>query len=208
MDKNKKFHQNTDLDATRKTIETESGRDTVEAFVDPNYETLPDIEDEIGMTEVDMDEEAIDSLPADTSDDNLDTNDDGIVDTADDQGRISDLPQPMTESYGTGLQGRPSDRTGSYSRRSEHHLHNDPDMAIVGGDVDANFEQASVVGEEAVGGTTPTPDQDVVDDLAAAVGIETDDRSFLRTNDMLNDRDDRRWELDPKSSEDYSQRRE
>jgi len=35
-----------------------------------------------------------------------------------------------------------------------------------------------------------------------------DDRSFLRTQDILEDRDDRRWELDPKSSEDYQERRD
>ncbi|HEY9894555.1 MAG TPA: DUF6335 family protein, partial [Candidatus Sericytochromatia bacterium] len=61
---------------------------------------------------------------------------------------------------------------------------------------------------EAVGGTVATPDQNVVEELAAAVGIETDDRVFLRTNDMLEERDDRRWELDPMSSEDYQQRRD
>ncbi len=79
---------------------------------------------------------------------------------------------------------------------------------VTGGDLDANLYQAEVVGEEAVGGMTPTPDQNVTEDLAAAVGIETDDRVFLRTQDMLEERDDRRWELDPMSSEDYQDRRE
>lgn len=81
-----------------------------------------------------------------------------------------------------------------------------PDLSA--GDVDAAWEQADAVGEEGVGGTVATPDQDIVDELGAAVGLEMDDRAFLRTTEILEDRDDRRWELDPKSSEDYQDRRE
>ncbi|WNZ27985.1 hypothetical protein HJG54_32160 [Leptolyngbya sp. NK1-12] len=131
-----------------------------------------------------------------------------MEDDEDTEELIDDRPQALTESYGTGLQGQPTDRAGRYSRRSDHHLYNDPEPVLTGGDIDANYEQASVVGDEAVGGTVATPDQDVVDELGAAVGIEMDDRSFLRTGDMLEQRDDRRWELDPKSAEDYQERRE
>ena len=77
-----------------------------------------------------------------------------------------------------------------------------------GGDIYSNQYQAEVDGDEAVGGTAPTPDQNVTENLEAAVGLEMDDRSFLRTNDILEQRDDRRWELDPTSSEDYEERRE
>jgi len=63
-------------------------------------------------------------------------------------------------------------------------------------------------GEEAVGGTAPTPDQDLVDQLGAAVGIEMDDKTFLGTEETLELRDAKRWELEPKSSEDYQERRE
>ena len=38
--------------------------------------------------------------------------------------------------------------------------------ADTGGDVDADWQRSQSVGEEAVGGTVATPDQDVVDDLA------------------------------------------
>lgn len=79
---------------------------------------------------------------------------------------------------------------------------------VSGGDIDVNQYQAEVSGEEAVGGTTPTPDQNVTEDLEKAVGLEMDDRAFLRTNDILEQRDDQRWELDPMSSEDYQNRRE
>jgi hypothetical protein len=79
---------------------------------------------------------------------------------------------------------------------------------LTGGDIYADQYQAEVVGEEAVGGMTPTPDQNVTEYLERSVGLEMDDRSFLRTNDILEQRDDQRWELDPMSSEDYQERRE
>lgn len=79
---------------------------------------------------------------------------------------------------------------------------------LTGGDIYVDQYQAEVGGEEAVGGMTPTPDQNVTEYLEKSVGLEMDDRSFLRTNDILEERDDRRWELDPMSSEDYQERRE
>ncbi|WP_257236710.1 DUF6335 family protein, partial [Nostoc sp. 'Peltigera malacea cyanobiont' DB3992] len=45
-------------------------------------------------------------------------------------------------------------------------------------------------------------------ELEAAVGLEMADSEFLHTNDILEERDGDRWELDPKSSEDYQDRRE
>lgn len=79
---------------------------------------------------------------------------------------------------------------------------------VTGGDIDSNQYQAEVEGDEAVGGTTPTPDQNVTEYIEKAVGLEMDDRSFLRTNDILEQRDDQRAELDPAFSEDYTERRE
>ncbi|HEY9621277.1 MAG TPA: DUF6335 family protein [Crinalium sp.] len=205
----KQSQQNVDYDAVRRDAEAdfqdEFGAD---APIDPDAEELEPLESEIGMKEVYLDEAALDNIPADDTDDNFDADDDGVEDAADRQEQVSNLPQEFTESYGTGLQGQPSDRAGRYSRRNDPLFYNNPDPKLTGGDVDANYEEASVVGDEGVGGTVSTPDQDIVDELGAAVGLEMDDRTFLRTNDILEERDDRRWELDPKSSEDYSDRRE
>jgi Family of unknown function (DUF6335) len=77
---------------------------------------------------------------------------------------------------------------------------------LTGGDVDAYWQDADVVGDEAVGGTVATPDQNVTEELEKAVGLEMDDRAILRTQDILEQRDDERWELDPTSSEDYDDR--
>ncbi len=103
----------------------------------------------------------------------------------------SEPSQEITESYGTGIHEASSANIGN--------------ATLAGGDIDANIAEADAVGDEAVGGTAPTPDQDIVDDLGKAVGLEMSDRAFLRTTEILEDRDDRRWELDPMSSEDYEE---
>ena len=42
--------------------------------------------------------------------------------------------------------------------------------------------------------------------LGAAAGIELPDGEILHTTDMLEERDENRWELDPSSAEDYQER--
>jgi hypothetical protein len=59
------------------------------------------------------------------------------------------------------------------------------------------------VGEEAVGGDNPTPDQNVTDALLQSMGIDAADGEPVHTLDKLEWRDKKRWELDPESSEDY-----
>jgi Family of unknown function (DUF6335) len=78
---------------------------------------------------------------------------------------------------------------------------------INAGDVDVNVEDAYFVGDEAPGGDNPTPDQDVVDDIGKALGVEYQDAEELRSGDKVADRDKHRWELDPASSEDYKNRK-
>ncbi|HBP86480.1 MAG TPA: hypothetical protein DD706_02150, partial [Nitrospiraceae bacterium] len=55
------------------------------------------------------------------------------------------------------------------------------------------------------GGSNPTPDQDNVDELGAAVGLTFEDSEELGGAKVY-DRDIYRWELDPASSEDYEER--
>ena len=76
---------------------------------------------------------------------------------------------------------------------------------LSGGDIDAAWDRADV-GEETVGGSSPTPDQDVVDQLGEAVGLTYEDNEPLDIERKLAKRDDRRWELDPASSEGYVMR--
>ena len=77
--------------------------------------------------------------------------------------------------------------------------------ALTGGDIDDDTYQAAVVGEEAVGGQTPTPDQNVTEELQVAMGIAAAEGEPVHTQETLVERDHRRWELDPESSEDYAE---
>ena len=74
--------------------------------------------------------------------------------------------------------------------------------ALTSGDVDADWESADSVGDEAPGGDNPTPDQDVVDDIGRALGVEYEDDEELQGGAEITNRDRHRWELDPASKDD------
>lgn len=79
--------------------------------------------------------------------------------------------------------------------------------AITGGDVDTDTEDAYFSGDEAPGGDNPTPDQDIVDDIGKALGVQYQDGEELKASDKVTERDKHRWELDPASAEDYKDRK-
>lgn len=83
--------------------------------------------------------------------------------------------------------------------------HHESTPEVSAGDIDADWQRADA-GEETVGGSAPTPDQDIVDELGEAVGLTYDDDEPLRTTEKVEERDRHRWELDPASSEDYNDR--
>lgn len=75
--------------------------------------------------------------------------------------------------------------------------HLDSSPVLSGGDVDADWERAASVGEEGVGGSVATPDQDVVDEIGRALGVEQPLDAPLRpTQEILDERDRRHWELE------------
>jgi hypothetical protein len=78
---------------------------------------------------------------------------------------------------------------------------------VTGGDPDVDSVDAFFTGEEAPGGDNPTPDQDVVDDIGKALGVQYEDNEELKAADKLTERDKHRWELDPASSDDYKDRK-
>ena len=68
---------------------------------------------------------------------------------------------------------------------------------LTGGDVDADWARAESSGEEAVGGSVATPDQDIVDELGRALGVEQDLDAEVRTSgEILRARDRLRWHLE------------
>jgi hypothetical protein len=97
-------------------------------------------------------------------------------------------------------------RTGRRELREKFNVHTETSPQLTGGDVDADWESAYSVGDEAPGGDNPTPDQDIVDDIGRAVGVEYQDNEELKGADKVAKRDKHRWELDPASSEDYDDR--
>ncbi len=97
-------------------------------------------------------------------------------------------------------------RTGRAEMLEARKEHTETSPVLTGGDVDADWADAYAVGDEAPGGDNPTPDQDRVDDIGKALGVEYQDNEELRAADKIADRDKKRWELDPASSEDYRDR--
>jgi hypothetical protein len=70
-------------------------------------------------------------------------------------------------------------------------------QALSAGDVDADWERAESSGEETVGGSVATPDQDVVDEIGRALGVEQDSEAEVTTSEeMLRRRDRFRWHLE------------
>jgi hypothetical protein len=104
------------------------------------------------------------------------------------------------------------DRSASAARSGHHELeekfreHTEAGPALTAGDVDADWGSASSVGDEAPGGDNPTPDQSVVDEIGAALGVQYEDEEELLGEAKISDRDEHRWELDPESSDDYDDR--
>jgi hypothetical protein len=97
-------------------------------------------------------------------------------------------------------------RSGRKELRDRYAEHTETSPALTGGDVDADWESAYSVGDEAPGGDNPTPDQDLVDDIGRAVGIEYQDNEELKGEAKIIKRDRNRWELDPASSDDWDER--
>ena len=78
---------------------------------------------------------------------------------------------------------------------------------VTAGDVDVDVDDAFFTGDEAPGGDNPTPDQGIVDNIGKALGVQYDDNEELKAADKVIERDRKRWELDPASSEDYKDRK-
>ena len=127
--------------------------------------------------------------------------------------RLDHARRRLNETVPTPPSSLNMDRRGSAVRtgRAEmeetlrEHRGMSPDIAA--GDVDVDVENAYFSGDEAPGGDNTTPDQDVVDDIGKALGVEYQDAEELKGSDKVEERDRHRWELDPASSEDYRDRK-
>lgn len=91
-----------------------------------------------------------------------------------------------------------------YHQRAKEHT--EGGQALTGGDVDSDWNDAYSSGEETPGGDMSTPDQDVVEEIGRALGVEYEDAEELKGADKIESRDRNRWEYDPASAEDYKDR--
>ena len=115
----------------------------------------------------------------------------------------NDVIREYVESSGTDDEGNQTNM--EWYEQAKQDTTVPPDAVLAGSDIDAAWDKAAV-GEETVGGTTPTPDQDLVDEIGRAVGIEYEGAEPLHTTEKLERRDEQRWELHPASSEDFTER--
>jgi hypothetical protein len=126
--------------------------------------------------------------------------------------RLDRARRRLNETVPTPPSSLDMDRRGSAVRtgRAEmeetlrEHRGMSPDIAA--GDVDVDVENAYFSGDEAPGGDNTTPDQEVVDDIGKALGVEYQDAEELKGSTKVEERDRHRWELDPASAEDYKDR--
>src|SRR5262245_39765387 len=95
--------------------------------------------------------------------------------------------------------------SGSQLLMKELREHHSKSPKLSADDIDAAWDRADA-GEETVGGSSPTPDQDVVDQLGVAVGLLYADDEPLDIEEKIAKREYRRGELDPSSSEGYKMR--
>jgi Family of unknown function (DUF6335) len=98
-------------------------------------------------------------------------------------------------------------RTGRAEMEQSRLDHAGMGQDITGGDNDVDVEDAYFTGDEVPGGDNPSPDQDIVEDIGKALGVQYDDNEELKGSDKIIERDKHRWEMDPASSEDYKDRK-
>jgi erythromycin esterase-like protein len=85
-------------------------------------------------------------------------------------------------------------------RESEKYRSVGPELTA--GDLDARWQEAEDSGAETPGGHVATPDQDNVDEIGRAVGMEFQDNQELSApEEILSRRDRRRWEMDNRSAD-------
>jgi hypothetical protein len=112
------------------------------------------------------------------------------------------------KKQGEGLITMPLDETIELTHETQERLRRSTNTTpvLTAGDLDARWDEAESAGDETAGGSNATPDQTVVEEIGAAIGVTYEEGEELRAGIKEYDRDLHRWELDPASSEDYRER--
>ena len=100
----------------------------------------------------------------------------------------------------------PDVNAGSAKLADRLREHPESNPTLAGGDIDARWDEAESAGDEAVAGSSATPEQNEVEEIGKALGVTYADDEPLRAGEKELERDKHRWELDPASSDDYQER--
>ena len=94
------------------------------------------------------------------------------------------------------------DRGGIVGLLEEVMTHHETGPTASAGDVDADWQRAQSSGEETVGGSAATPDQDIVDKIGHALGVEQDlDSPVVTSREILEARHRHYWHLERLAAE-------
>jgi len=105
--------------------------------------------------------------------------------------------RPKRRSVETTAESTVDDREEPVGLMRDVIAHTETSPRLTGGDIDADWQTAYSSGEESVGGSVATPDQDVVDEIGRALGVEQDIDAPVRGSDeILRARDRLRWHLE------------
>jgi len=94
------------------------------------------------------------------------------------------------------------------SAKLRHELRDNPgnDPVVTGGDPDVRWESAQFNGDESPVSSMPSPEANDIEAIGRSMGVSYQDSEELKAGDKERDRDKKRWELDPASSDDWQER--
>ncbi len=190
MAREKKRKQKDDTDTIEKTVDPYTGEEKpVAEDADQFIEVMPEeTDDRRGSNYLLNEESSMDSYAADA-------NADAVSEQSAHYTEDEDIKDDFAARQDLAVGGR----AALLEELDQHHSLS---PEITAGDVDASWQTANVAGEETLGGSAPTPDQDIVDNLGAAAGLTYKDDEPLDYDQKVLERDRNRWELNPASAQD------
>lgn len=189
MAKERKRRKKDDADTIEKTVDPYTGEEEpVAEDADQFIEVVPEeTDDRRGSNYLLNEESSMDSYAADA-------NADAVAEQSAHYTEDEDVKADFAARQDLANGGRDE-------LLEELNEHNSLSPEITGGDLDASWQTANAAGEETLGGSAPTPDQDIVDNLGAAAGLTYRDDEPLDYDGKVLNRDRDRWELNPASAQ-------
>jgi hypothetical protein len=194
-DRNDKHTRNENPEQRQRDEDTDPEELPVERLDNPD-------DRELGFLRVDTDTNQVQDNALDPELDSdsiqIGTNEDAVMNLIDD---FTDDPEILED-----FAERQRIDSGSEQLLSQFKEHNSRSPDLTGDDIDADWNSGAYqTGEETVGGTNPTPDQDIVEELGEAAGLNYEYDEELNTLDKLTRRDEARWEMNPASADELEE---